>query len=59
MMDINADVLQWFTLFFDKVYVTYTDKSARDVLKNAVTEKKLLLKLAISRRTTQVNHSKV
>ena len=58
-MDINADVLQWFTLFFDKVYVTYTDKSARDVLKNAVTEKKLLLKLAISRRTTQVNHSKV
>ena len=58
-MDINADVLQWFTLFFDKVYVTYTDKSDRDVLKNAVTEKKLLLKLAISRRTTQVNHSKV
>ena len=28
--------------FFDKVYVTCTDKSARDVLKNAVTEREIV-----------------
>ena len=34
--------LMVYIFFCDKVYVTCTDKSARDVLKNAVTEREIV-----------------